>query len=158
MICQPTAGDSRPVLRPARVTDLPAIYRGELGYIRQWEPQHEHAWQMAAERHLAQWVENFERLTLAWVDDQLVGYSLWADELGNAQLCTLQVSEAYRCRGIGQVLVAAYVESARQAGFETLSLHVRSDNPARRLYGRAGFAEVGTKALGYLRYERQAAA
>lgn len=34
---------SQPVLRPARVTDLPAIYRGELGYIRQWEPQHEHA-------------------------------------------------------------------------------------------------------------------
>ncbi len=99
MICQPTAGDSRPVLRPARVIDLPAIYRGELGYIRQWGPQHEHAWQMAAERHLAQWVENFERLTLAWVDDQHVGYSLWADELGNAQLCALQVSEAYRCRG-----------------------------------------------------------
>ncbi|YCH28632.1 GNAT family N-acetyltransferase [Pseudomonas sp. D2-5] len=59
---------------------------------------------------------------------------------------------------MGQLLVAAYVESARQAGFVTLSLHVRSDNPARQLYARAGFAEVGTNALGYLRYELQAAA
>lgn len=157
MIGEPENGDSTPVLRPAQVTDLPAIYRGELGYIRQWEPQHEHAWQMAAERHLALWVENFERLTVACVDDQLVGYSLWADELGHAELCTVHVGEAYRRGGIGQVLVGAYIESARQAGFETLSLHVRADNPARRLYERAGFVHVGANALGYLRYELQVA-
>lgn len=148
---------SQPVLRPARVTDLPAIYRGELGYIRQWEPQHEHAWQMAAERHLVQWVENFERLTVACLEDQLVGYSLWADEMGYAQLCTLHVSEAYRRKGIGRRLVEAYIEQARQAGFETLSLHVRADNPARLLYERAGFGHVGANALGYLRYELRAA-
>ncbi|WP_083329787.1 GNAT family N-acetyltransferase [Pseudomonas argentinensis] len=34
---------------------------------------------------------------------------------GHAELCTLHVSEAYRRWGIGQLLVAAYVESARQA-------------------------------------------
>ncbi len=105
MIGEPDNGDPKPVLRPARVTDLPAIYRGELAYIRQWEPQHEHAWQMAAERHLALWVENFERLTIACVDDQLVGYSLWADELGHAELCTVHVGEAYR-RGVGSVDVS----------------------------------------------------
>ncbi|OLU23635.1 GNAT family N-acetyltransferase [Pseudomonas sp. PA15(2017)] len=157
MIGKPAWDDSKPVLRPARVTDLPAIYRGELGYIRQWEPQHEQAWQMAAERHLAQWVENFERLTIVCVDDQLVGYSLWADELGHAELYTLHVSEAYRRRGIGQMLVGAYIDSARQVGFETLSLHVRADNPARRLYERAGFAHLGANALGYLHYELQVA-
>mgnify|MGYP002037453977 FL=1 len=87
------------VLRPARVTDLPAIYRGELGYIRQWEPQHEHSWQMAAERHLVQWVENFEQLTVACLEDQLVGYSLWADEMGYAQLCTLHVQRGVSAQG-----------------------------------------------------------
>ncbi|MDQ7984328.1 GNAT family N-acetyltransferase [Pseudomonas sp. G34] len=153
----PESVASQPVLRPARATDIPAIYRGELGYIRQWEPQHEQAWQTAAERHLARWVENFARLTVACLEDQLVGYSLWADELGHAQLCTLHVSEAYRRRGIGRVLVTAYIESARQAGFETLSLHVRSDNPARRLYERTGFSQVGVNARGYLRYELQTA-
>ncbi len=112
---------------------------------------------MAAERHLARWVENFARLTVACLEDQLVGYSLWADELGHAQLCTLHVSEAYRRRGIGRVLVTAYIDSARQAGFETLSLHVRSDNPARRLYERAGFSQVGVNARGYLRYVLQTA-
>lgn len=146
---------SQPVLRPARVTDLPAIYRGELGYIRQWEPQHEHAWQMAAERHLVQWVENFERLTVACLEDQLVGYSLWADEMGYAELCILHVSEAYRRKGIGRRLVEAYIEQARQAGLERLSLDVRGDNPARLLYEQAGFVEIGVNARGYLHYERQ---
>lgn len=154
---EPESGASQPVLRPAQVTDIAAIYRGELGYIRQWEPQHEHAWQMAAEQNLVQWVENFERLTVACLEDQLVGYSLWRDEQGHAQLCTLHVFEAFRRRGIGRVLVAAYIESAWRAGFETLSLDVRADNPARLLYERAGFGQVGANARGYLRYELRAA-
>lgn len=40
MLGEPACGDSKPLLRPAWVTDLPAIYRGELGYIHQWEPRH----------------------------------------------------------------------------------------------------------------------
>lgn len=48
------------------------------------------------------------------------------------------------------MLVEAYIEAARQAGFETLSLHVRGDNPAWLLYERAGFVEVGVNARGYL--------
>ncbi len=62
-----------------------------------------------------------------------------------------------RQQTLGQALVGAYIESARQAGFETLSLHVRADDPARRLYERAGFGHVGANALGYLRYELQVA-
>ncbi|MFB4369045.1 MULTISPECIES: GNAT family N-acetyltransferase [unclassified Pseudomonas] len=143
------------VLRLARVTDLPAIYRGELGYIRQWEPQHEHGWRMAAERHLEQWVEHFERLTVADIDGQLVGYSLWREEQGSAELCTLHVGEAHRRQRIGQKLVEAYIEQARSAGLKRLSLDVRGDNPARLLYEQAGFAQVGVNACGYLHYERQ---
>ncbi len=143
------------VLRPARVTDLPAIYRGELGYIRQWEPQHEQGWRMAAERHLQQWVEHFERLTVADIDGQLVGYSLWREEQGSAELCTLHVGEAHRRQGIGQRLVEAYIEQACSAGLKRLSLDVRGDNPARLLYEQAGFAQVSVNARGYLHYERQ---
>nr|WP_288453231.1 GNAT family N-acetyltransferase [uncultured Pseudomonas sp.] len=141
------------VLRPARVTDLPAIYRGELGYIRQWEPQHEHDWRMVAERHIEQWVENFERLTIACIDGELVGYSLWREEQGSAELCTLHVSEAHRRKGIGRRLMEGYIEQARQAGLERLNLDVRGDNPARLLYEHAGFVAVGVNARGYLQYE-----
>nr|GFB64088.1 hypothetical protein [Tanacetum cinerariifolium] len=65
-------------LRQAVISDLPAIYRGEEAYIRQWEPQHEAAWRFQTERHLTQWVENFERMTVAVLNNQFAGYSLWA--------------------------------------------------------------------------------
>lgn len=155
MTSEPEKRISPIVLRAARVTDLPAIYRGELGYIRQWEPQHENDWRMAAERHLEQWVEHFERLTIACIGGELVGYSLWREEQGSAELCTLHVGEAHRRKGIGQRLVEAYIEQARDAGLERFSLDVRGDNPARLLYEQAGFVEVGINAHGYLHYERQ---
>lgn len=154
---EPEAVTWQPVARPGRVTDIPAIYRGELGSTRQWEPQHESAWQAGVEQHFRLRVENVTRLTAAGLDEQVAGYSLWDDEEGRAELCTQHVSEAYRRRGIGQALVEAYVESARQTGFEMLSLDVRADHPARRLYEHAGFGHVGANALGYLRYELQAA-
>jgi ribosomal-protein-alanine N-acetyltransferase len=58
-------------MRQAVITDLPAIFRGEEAYIRQWEPQHEAAWRSQTERHLTQWVDNFERMTVAVLNNQL---------------------------------------------------------------------------------------
>jgi ribosomal protein S18 acetylase RimI-like enzyme len=141
-------------LRPAHITDLPAIYRGEQGYIQRWEPAHEAAWQRQLERHLTRWVEHFDRLTVAMLDGQLAGYSLWMPEDGAAELCTINVGEAHRRNGIGRELLQAYVAAARQAGYARLSLCVRADNPARLMYEVAGFVCVGTAANGYLRYER----
>lgn len=141
-------------LRLARVTDLPAIYRGELAYIQQWEPTHETAWRRQLERHLTDWVDNFERLTVATLDGQFAGYSLWVPEEGFAELHTINVSEACRRKGIGRALLDAYVISAGHNGLAQLRLSVRGDNPARLMYEAAGFVCVGTGAQSYLRYER----
>ncbi len=141
-------------LRPARITDLPAVYRGERGYIQRWEPAHELAWQEQLERHLTRWVNNVERLTVAMLDGQFAGYSMWMPEDGLAELCTINVGEAYRRKGIGRALLEAYRVAAGQAGYARLSLCVRADNPARLMYEAAGFVCVGTAANGYLRYER----
>jgi ribosomal-protein-alanine N-acetyltransferase len=141
-------------LRPARVTDLPSVYRGELAYIQQWEPTHEAGWRSQVERNLALWVDNFERLTVAALDGQFVGYSLWKPEEGFAELYTINVSEAERRKGVGRALLEAYAVAARDGGCTHLSLSVRPDNPARLMYERAGFVQVGTGSHGYLRYER----
>lgn len=141
-------------LRSANVTDLPSIYRGEQDYIRRWEPDHEAAWRLQLERHLTRWVDNFDRLTIASLDGQFAGYSLWTPEQGFAELCTINVSEVYRRNGIGRALLEAYRMAAGQDGFVQLSLSVRPDNPARLMYERAGFVCVGTGSNGYLRYER----
>jgi ribosomal protein S18 acetylase RimI-like enzyme len=49
----------------------------------------------------------------------------------------------YRGQGIGTSLLARLIESA-EGVYEYLSLSVAAENPARRLYRRLGFAEIGT--------------
>ena len=144
----------RLTLRPGCITDLPLVYRGEEAYIRTWEPAHEDAWRLQMERHLTSWVENIDRLTVAEVDGVFAGYSLWMPEQGQAELCTISVSETYRRNGIGRALLDAYRVSAAAQGFTHLSLHVRPDNHAVVLYERTGFVHAGANARGYLRYQR----
>lgn len=141
-------------LRPACVTDLPAIYRGEQDYIQPWEPKHEAAWQRELGRHLTRWVDNFERITVALVDEHVVGYALWIPMPNVAELGTLNVSQPFRRRGIGQALLEVYMNSAERQGFTRLALSVRPDNPARFLYERNRFVRQGIDEHGYHRYER----
>lgn len=56
---------------------------------------------------------------------------------------SMAVVRPRRGRGIGRILLAALVETARSAAIPALSLSVEPDNHARRLYERVGFAPVG---------------
>jgi len=56
---------------------------------------------------------------------------------------TVGVVAGERGRGVGTALLRALLESAHDAGFERISLSVEPDNPAARLYERAGFTRVG---------------
>jgi ribosomal protein S18 acetylase RimI-like enzyme len=60
-----------------------------------------------------------------------------------AHVTDLYVTRDARGRGIGQELLAAIVEPAREAGLDHVSLEVLTRNSeARRLYDRLGFAPV----------------
>jgi ribosomal protein S18 acetylase RimI-like enzyme len=56
---------------------------------------------------------------------------------------TIGVESSYRGRGTGRRLLDVLADLARRNGFESLSLSVEPANPARRLYERAGYREVG---------------
>ncbi|MFI4874004.1 MAG: GNAT family N-acetyltransferase [Blastopirellula sp. JB062] len=51
----------------------------------------------------------------------------------------LSVDPQHRGRGIGQAILEEMSRRARQQGCSYLTLEVRADNPARRLYRRCGF-------------------
>jgi ribosomal protein S18 acetylase RimI-like enzyme len=70
-----------------------------------------------------------DQQTYGYVDDQ-------TPELAAAVL------PEYLGNGIGTVLLGAYLQAA-QAHFPAVALNVRADNPAYRLYLRAGFRVVG---------------
>ena len=141
-------------LRQARVTDLPAIYRGEEHYIRTWEPAHEVAWRSQLERHLTSWVENFHNLTVAFIDNHFAGYSLWVPEYPYAELWTIHVDPDHQRIGVGTALLKKYAVDAERQGLSKLRLGVKPTNPARFMYQKAGFVCVGTGAHDYLTYER----
>lgn len=51
----------------------------------------------------------------------------------------LIVHQAYRGRGIGSALLDAVTSTAQENGWCAVTLEVRADNPAKRLYASKGF-------------------
>lgn len=53
------------------------------------------------------------------------------------------IAQQWRRQGIGERLLDALTDAAREAGLPALSLSVEHDNYARKLYERFGFRVVG---------------
>ncbi len=83
---------------------------------------------------------------VAEVDGALVGYIGSQSVLGESDVMNVAVSPDYRRQGIAETLVLALVEELKKLGNHCLSLEVRlSNTPARTLYEKLGFAEVGRR-------------
>lgn len=89
------------------------------------------------------------------VDGILAGYAgLWFDG-DDAQVMTIGTATAHQGRGLGAVMLAALVARAREIGAASVLLEVRVDNdPALRLYERAGFTRLGLR-RGYYQPENK---
>ncbi|RHA42676.1 ribosomal protein S18-alanine N-acetyltransferase [Cellulomonas rhizosphaerae] len=89
------------------------------------------------------------------VDGILAGYAgLWFDG-DDAQVMTIGTATVQQGRGLGAVMLAALVARAREVGAASVLLEVRVDNePALRLYERAGFARLGLR-RGYYQPENK---
>jgi len=85
----------------------------------------------------------------------LVGYAgLWFDGY-DAQVMTIGTAVEHQGRGVGRVLLDALVARARELGAPAVLLEVRVDNePALRLYQRAGFERLGLR-RGYYQPENK---
>lgn len=78
-------------------------------------------------------------------DEDVVGYAIVAYsydlEFGgrDAYLTEFWIDESYRGRGAGTTVLDLLAGELRARDIRALHLQVRPDNPARRLYERAGF-------------------
>ena len=83
---------------------------------------------------------------VAEIDGALAGYIGSQSVLGESDVMNVAVSPDYRRQGIGEALVLALVEELKRLGNHCLSLEVRPSNePARALYEKLGFAQVGRR-------------
>ncbi len=76
-------------------------------------------------------------------DGRVVGYIIYSDVQGEAELLRIAVDKAYRRRGIGADLMESMLEELTDSGAERISLEVRAHNIAAvKLYKKYGFVDI----------------
>jgi len=79
-------------------------------------------------------------------DGTLAGYGFVSVAVGESHLLNLAVDPGHQGRGLGRLLLAQMLQSAREWGAECMFLEVRPSNRrARLLYARTGFTEFGRR-------------
>jgi ribosomal-protein-alanine N-acetyltransferase len=83
---------------------------------------------------------------VAEIGGAMVGYGILSVAAGEAHLLNLCVADAYRCRGIGRLLLSHLLLAAGGAGAREAFLEARpSNSSAIRLYQSLGFAQIGMR-------------
>jgi ribosomal protein S18 acetylase RimI-like enzyme len=108
-----------------------------------WFARYVEGWGRAGDEVLAATDRNDEPVGAAWYrtftpDD--AGFGFIAADVPEVSIA---VYGEFRGRGIGSLLLGSLIVRARAHDVRALSLSVALENPARRLYERVGFVEVG---------------
>lgn len=88
------------------------------------------------------------RIFLAETTERIVGLALCFEGFSTFQarsllnIHDLTVHPDYQRQGIGDNLLTAVIQFARQAKYCAVTLEVMADNPARQLYARHGFESL----------------
>lgn len=88
-------------------------------------------------------------LLVARQDEQIIGtvqleFATKTNAQHRAEIQKLIVHRRYRGQGLGQLLLNAVEEAAREAGRTLLILDTRTGDSAERLYRRHGYIEIGS--------------
>ena len=100
-----------------------------------------------SESSIASELGNRLSLWLVAVDrDRVVGYVGSQSVLGETDMMNIAVAPDYRRQGIAEKLVTELISGLRQKGNHSLMLEVRASNePARKLYEKMGFVQMGRR-------------
>lgn len=137
-------GGGPAVIEPATQRDAPALARIHgASFHRGWgEDEFE---SMLSERNTL-----VHRLRIG---RKIVGFSVSRLAADEAELLSIAIAESHRGRGLSSKLLLTHLGHLASHGIKTVFLEVEENNqPARRLYQRAGFAVVGRRE----RYYQQA--
>ena len=86
---------------------------------------------------------DYNHLLIEEKDGRVVGYIIYADIQGDAELLRIAVDKRYRRTGIGNKLMKDMISELVEAGTDRISLEVRAHNlPAIALYKKYGFEEI----------------
>ena len=100
-----------------------------------------------SEKSVAGELQNALSLWLVALEGEtVVGYVGSQTVLGETDMMNLAVHPDFRRKGIAEALVTALVEALKERGSRCLTLEVRESNvPARNLYEKLGFRQIGLR-------------
>lgn len=126
------------VIRPAAPSDAPGIAELEIETSG-------HPWSKESILHDIT-ESNIAVVISAELDDKLVGYADVWNIAGEGQLNNIAVTGAARGNHIGQKMMEYLFDALRESGATEMSLEVRvSNTPARRMYEKLGFVNLGIR-------------
>ena len=80
------------------------------------------------------------------INDAVIGYGVMSVGAGEAHVLNLCISQVYRCRGVGKLLLTYLIDRGAATGMSEVFLEVRPSNTsAIRLYLSVGFEQVGMR-------------
>ena len=86
---------------------------------------------------------DYNHLLLEKRDGSVVGYVIYSDVQGDAELLRIAVDKSYRRRGVASVLMQNMLDELTESGAERVSLEVRAHNiSAVSLYKKFGFVDI----------------
>ena len=86
---------------------------------------------------------DYNHLLVEKRDGKVVGYVIYSDVQGEAELLRIAVDKAYRRRGIAALLMQNMLDELTESGAERISLEVRAHNiSAVALYKKFGFIDI----------------
>jgi [ribosomal protein S18]-alanine N-acetyltransferase len=125
--------------------ELPAV---EAIMVRAFDPRYGEAWSPA--QCLAVLTMPGYALRIASGSRGITGFSVIRWVADESELLLLAVDPEARGRGVGTALLKDWMALAGKKGASRYFLEMRTDNPAKQLYARLGFTEVGLR-TGYYR-------
>ena len=76
-------------------------------------------------------------------DGRVVGYVIFSEVQGDAELLRIAVEKSWRRHGIAEALIGSMLQELGDAEIENVTLEVRSHNiPAIKLYEKMGFKNI----------------
>lgn len=89
---------------------------------------------------------NIHRPLVAFYRDELIGYLIAWYVFDEAHIANVCIAPDYRRQGLATLLIEAALAEARRRGTRRFDLEVRvSNQQARRLYEKMGFAPLGIR-------------
>jgi ribosomal-protein-alanine N-acetyltransferase len=86
---------------------------------------------------------DYNHLLMEKRDGRVVGYIIYSDVQGEAELLRIAVDKSYRRHGIAASLMQEMMDELIDCGAERVSLEVRAHNIAAvKLYKRFGFVDI----------------